>query len=570
VGSGRPVDSQPVSTSAVSSITTHARGGPVPQWHRPIATIPVQVIPGSLLITGHLNESAVGVFQSQQEVLPAMSLLWPILRSAIRSPRAVAAVDDQRRYTRGKLVGGGFFIQKAIKEATDRPHVGLMLPTSGAFSMALVGTWLAGRVAVPLNYLLSRDELNYVIRDAGLDTILTAQPLLDHMELSEADLPEGVQLKRLEDLQYKGLPPLSWPPKFAADDLATLLYTSGTSGKPKGVMLTHGNLRANVEQAVAHAGLRSADTFLGVLPQFHSFGLTVMTLIPLAIGAKVVYSTRFVPRKIIELMREHRPDIFVGIPSMYGALLSVKNASADDLSSIRIAVAGGEPLPEAVYQQFLEHFDVRVFEGYGLTETSPVSHWATPDAWKHHSVGRPLPRVRHFTVDEQDNVQPANAEGEVLLAGPNVMKGYYNLPEVTAQAFVPVTPPGEDEPVRCFRTGDMGRIDEEDYLFITGRKKEMLIIGGENVFPREIEEVLNHHPEVHASAVIGQTDPVRGEVPVAYIELEEGAEGEETALRSYCREHLAGYKVPRHIETIESLPRGPTGKVLRRKLREEG
>jgi len=445
-----------------------------------------------------------------------------------------------------------------------------MLPTSGAFSMALVGTWLAGRVAVPLNYLLSRDELNYVIRDAGLDTILTAQPLLDHMELSEADLPDGVQLKRLEDLQYKGLPPLSWPPKFAADDLATLLYTSGTSGKPKGVMLTHGNLRANVEQAVAHAGLKSADTFLGVLPQFHSFGLTVMTLIPLAIGAKVVYSTRFVPRKIIELMREHRPDIFVGIPSMYGALLSVKNASADDLSSIRIAVAGGEPLPEAVYQQFLEHFDVRVFEGYGLTETSPVSHWATPDAWKHHSVGRPLPRVRHFTVDEQDNVQPANAEGEVLLAGPNVMKGYYNLPEVTAQAFVPVTPPGEDEPVRCFRTGDMGRIDEEDYLFITGRKKEMLIIGGENVFPREIEEVLNHHPEVHASAVIGQTDPVRGEVPVAYIELEEGAEGEETALRSYCREHLAGYKVPRHIETIESLPRGPTGKVLRRKLREEG
>jgi acyl-CoA synthetase (AMP-forming)/AMP-acid ligase II len=177
-----------------------------------------------------------------------------------------------------------------------------------------------------------------------------------------------------------------------------------------------------------------------------------------------------------------------------------------------------------------------------------------------------VPRLRQFIVDDQDNVLGPNEEGEILLSGPNLMKGYYKLPELTNESIVYLTPPGEDAPVRCFRTGDMGRIDEEGYLYITGRKKEMLIIGGENVFPREIEEVLNHHPSVHASAVIGQPDSMRGEVPIAFIEQEAGHEFDAGALHSYCREHLAGYKVPREIHVVETLPRSATGKILRRKL----
>jgi long-chain acyl-CoA synthetase len=305
-----------------------------------------------------------------------------------------------------------------------------------------------------------------------------------------------------------------------------------------------------------------------VLPQFHSFGLTVLTVLPLVLGAKVIYSARFQPRKIVELMREHQPDIFVGIPSMYGALLSVKSAGPEDFASLSVAIAGGEPLPDAVFEQFYERFGVRILEGYGLTETSPITHWSTQERNRRHSVGRPVPRLRQFVVDEHDRVLGVNEEGEILLSGPNVMQGYYNLPAETDQALAWLTPPGESQAVRCLRTGDMGRIDEEGFLYITGRKKEMLIIGGENVFPREIEEVLNHHSAVHASAVIGQHDSMRGEVPVAFIEAEEGQTANEAELRSYCREHLAGYKVPRRIHVVEALPRGATGKILRRKLRD--
>jgi long-chain acyl-CoA synthetase len=500
----------------------------------------------------------------QRKKESAVTLLRHIVKNAVRWPRRVIAADDQRTYTYGKLLMGALFVRSALRRQTNSRHVGVMLPTSGAFPLAMLACWLDRRVLVPLNYLLAKDELAYVIRDAELDTIITAQPMLDYV--GEENIPDDVQLLRLEDVSFKGLPRPAWPPRHDDDELATLLYTSGTSGMPKGVMLTHGNLRANVEQGVEHAELKSADAFLGVLPQFHSFGLTVLTIIPLAIGAKAVYSARFVPRKIVQLMQQHRPEIFVGIPSMYGALLSVKDATSDDFRSLRLAIAGGEPLPDAVYTQFLEQYQVKILEGYGLTETSPCTHWSTPWACKRHSVGKVLPRMRQFIVDEHDQVLAPNEEGEILLSGPNIMKGYYKLPELTDQAIVPLIPPGATEPVRCFRTGDMGRIDEEGYLFITGRKKEMLIIGGENVFPREIEEVLNHHASVHASAVIGRQDAMRGEVPIAFIEKEDGACVDESALRTYCRGHLAGYKVPRQIKVVEALPRSATGKILRRKL----
>ena len=493
-----------------------------------------------------------------------MSVLWPIVKRARRSPRRVAVTDDQRQYSYATLLAGACFVRSALRRQTQNRHVGLMLPTSGAFNIGLLACWFDRRVAVPLNYLLAKEELETVIDDSGLDTIITVQPMLDYV--GPANLPDHVRVIRLEDVSFKGMPCPTWPPRYKSDDLAALLYTSGTSGVPKGVMLTHGNLRSNIEQCIEHAHLDRAGAFLGVLPQFHSFGFTVLTLAPMVIGAQSIYTARFIPRKIIQLIRDHRPDVFVGIPSMYGALLSVKNAGPDDLKSLNLAVAGGEPLPDAVYSQFYERFNITIREGYGLTETSPVTHWATPGASKRYSVGKPLPRVRQFVVDDNDNLLGPNEEGEILLGGPNIMAGYYGMPDLTAQVMTHLTPPGEDEPVRCFRTGDMGRIDEEGFLFITGRKKEMLIIGGENVFPREIEEVLNHHESVHASAVIGQTDPMRGEVPIAFIEVEDGHQADETDLRTYCREHLAGYKVPRHIHVVEALPRSPTGKILRRKL----
>jgi len=417
---------------------------------------------------------------------------------------------------------------------------------------------------VPLNYLLSKDELRYVIQDSQVDTIITVGPMVDFV--GQDAIPDDIHLIRLENADFTGFPPLRWPPNPGSDDLAVILYTSGTSGRPKGVMLTHGNLRSNVEGAITHANLTRADMFLGVLPQFHSFGMTILTLLPMRIGAQVVYAARFVPRRIVELIKKHRPDIFVAIPSMYGALLSVKSAEADDLQSIRLAISGGEALPQDTFERFHERFNVRILEGYGLTETSPASNWSTPDRNRRGAVGQTLPQVDVVIVDDHDHVLPPHAEGEILIAGPNIMAGYFNLPEQTAEVFVDLKVDGHVEHRRFFRTGDIGKLDEEGYLYITGRKKEMLIIGGENVFPREIEEVLNRHASVAESAVVGKQDGMRGEVAIAFVELEEGSDFDEKALRAWCRDRLAQFKVPREIRLIDALPRNPTGKIMRRKL----
>lgn len=497
-----------------------------------------------------------------------MSALWPIVRTAISSPTRIAVIDDRRKYTFGQLLGGSFFVAEHLDARTQRKHVGILLPTSGAFPLALLGVWMTGRVAVPLNFLLAPEELTYVIHDSDIDTIITTRALLDFMG-GPSRIPQGIRIEFIEDIDYHGMPPLRWPPLNAGDDLAVILYTSGTSGRPKGVMLTHRNLTSDVWAGVEHAQITRADTFLGVLPQFHSFGLTALTLIPLFVGSKVVYTARFVPKRIVELIREHRPDIVMAVPSMYGALLSVKDAGPADFASIRFAISGGEPLPAAVFDACLERFSLRLLEGYGLTETSPATNWCTPTKFKRTSVGTPLPGVTEIVVDEKDRPLPPNREGEILIAGPIIMKGYYKLPEQTKAVMVEIPPdPRTGFPgFRGFRTGDYGRIDEEGFLYITGRKKEMLIIGGENVFPREIEEVLNKHPSVRDSAVIGKRDDLRGEVPVAFVEIEEGAAFDEGALRAWCRDALAGYKVPREIHQVQQLPRSPTGKILRRHLK---
>lgn len=494
-----------------------------------------------------------------------MSLMGAILKRALRSPGRVAVIDDLRHYTYARLGVGAFFLADAIEQASSARHIGLLLPTSGMFPMALLGTWILGRVAVPLNYLLSKDELQYVIRDSDIDTIVTVQPMLDFLD--EGAIPEDIHVMRLEDVDRGGFPTPRWPAAHQPDDLAVLLYTSGTSGRPKGVMLTHGNLESNVNAGVEHARLTRADAFLGVLPQFHSFGLTALTLIPLRIGSPVVYAARFAPKHIVELIRKHRPEVFMAVPSMYGALLTVKNAGPDDFASVRLPISGGEPLPDAVYEQYRERFNLQIFEGYGLTETSPVTHWSTPDRHKRHSVGTALPNVRTLILDEQERPLPTGEEGEIAIVGPNVMAGYYKQPEMTDEVIHHITLPETGKTARAFKTGDIGRVDEEGYLFITGRKKEMLIIGGENVFPREIEEIINRHPSVHDTAVIGRADDVRGEVPIAFVEVEQDQSFDEGQVRDFCRKHLAAYKVPRQIHVVESLPRSPTGKILRRHLK---
>lgn len=485
-----------------------------------------------------------------------MQLLRDIQRRLLLRPWRTVVIDDQKSWRAIELQSLAWFLAREIEAKSNSQRLGVMLPTSGLFPAAVMAGWMLGRTVVPLNYLLSKSDLAYVCNDANLDACVTVGPMIDLV----GGLPQGVTAIQIDKLKLSGIPPLRRATRRQPDDLAVLLYTSGTSGKPKGVMLTAGNLHANIKQIVDRAKFDSTDTMLGVLPQFHTFGLTVLTLLPLAIGCRAVYTARFIPRKLINLARQHRPTVLVAIPSMYGALRMVKDASREDLSSLRYVVSGGEPLGQAVADGFYERFGIRICEGYGLTETSPVSNWCLPEEWKWRSVGRALAQIEEIVIGPDGARLPTGAEGEVRIKGPNVMAGYWNLPEETARVF--------DEN-RFFKTGDMGRIDADGHLFITGRIKEMLIISGENVFPREIEEVLDRHESVKASAVVGFRDESRGEVPVAFVELKEGAQFDESALRAWCREHLAQFKVPREIRQLELLPRNPTGKIMRRLLPSE-
>ncbi len=461
--------------------------------------------------------------------------------------------DDQRSWNGATLLAAAWHVARAIEGAGGEGPVGIMLPTSGMFPAALLASWMLGRTVVPLNYLLSRDDLEYVCRDAGIDRVVTVRPMLEFIGGPTASMKPLL----MEEIAFRGWPPIRRAHRRDEDALAVLLYTSGTSGRPKGVMLSAGNLRANLEQIVEWVSFTRRDVMLGVLPQFHAFGLTVLTLLPLRLAASAVYTAKFVPRRILELGRQHRATVLVAIPSMYHALTAQKSGGREHLGSLRYAVSGGEPLPAAVSAAFLEKFGVQIAEGYGLTETSPVSNWCRPEEYRARSVGRPLPRIEQWIVDAQGNRLPANQDGEIRMRGPNVMRGYWKLPDETARVF--------DER-GFFRTGDMGRFDDDGHLSITGRIKEMLIIGGENVFPREIEEVLDRHPSVKASAVIGAADESRGETALAFVELNEGFAFDEAALRSHCRHSLAQFKVPRDIRCRRELPRNATGKIMRRLL----
>lgn len=477
--------------------------------------------------------------------------------SFLRRAKRTLIVDDRRSYRGIELLVAGLHVADVVEQRSSRPRIGLLIPTTGVMAAACYGVWVAGRAAVPLNYLLDESTLNFVIEDSGCDLIIASRQLIEHLGFT----PKVKQIVYLEDMDFRSLPTPRWPRATGPDETAVVLYTSGTSGKPKGVMLSHKNLLSNAQQMHEHIGVRKDDVFLGVLPQFHSFGLTGLTIVPMVFGCKVVYSARFMPKKIIELMRAHRPSIYLAIPSMYNALMTVKSAKPEDFSSLRLVLSGGEPLPADVRTRFLEKFGKPIVEGYGLTETAPVTHVLLPEDDRAGTVGRAVPRLEQIVVDPAtERILPPSTDGELRMRGPNIMKGYLGREDETRAVF---------DANGFFKTGDMAQIDEDGFLRITGRIKEMMIVGGENVFPREIEEVINAHPSVNASGVIGQQDPMRGEVPVAFVESSEDAVADPDDLIKWCREKLPGYKVPRRVVVIEALPRNATGKIMRRLLHPE-
>lgn len=482
-----------------------------------------------------------------------MNLTNRILRQWLRHPWRTAVVDDQRAWRGIELYAAALHLAREIERQSQRPRIGWMLPTSGLTPVAILATWMLGRTIVPINYLLRSADRDLILADADLDLVITLAPMIERF----GDLPPHIRQIRLDAMSFRGLPPLRRAAPTPADRDAALIYTSGTSGRPKGAVLTFGNLSANVEQCARWAELPRASVFLGVLPQFHGFGLTVLTLLPLALGAKIVYTARFVPHRVLELLREHRPTVALAVPAMLSRLLEAQSATPEHFAGVKYLVSGGEPLPPRVYDGFRQRFGVTLNEGYGLTETSPVSNWCHPRDHRRSSVGPPLPGVEERIVGRDGTPLGVDQEGEVRIRGPHVMKGYHKLPAETAAAF---------DADGFFKTGDIGRMDADHHLYITGRLKEMLVIAGENVFPGAIEAVCDLHPGVCRSAVIGVPDPTRGQVPVAVVEPVAGAHLSETEIRAHCRKHLPAYQVPRRVILLACLPCSATGKVLRREL----
>jgi long-chain acyl-CoA synthetase len=350
-------------------------------------------------------------------------------------------------------------------------------------------------------------------------------------------------------------------PNIQPDDVAILIYTSGTSGLPKGVELTHRNIESTVDAAIEFAQLKGQHRFLGVVPPFHSLGITATVVAPVKLGAMVVAMGRFSAVAVINAIRAHQLSLLFMVPSMYGALLHLKNASADDFRNIYAALSGAEPLPQTIRDNFQKRFGIPLLEGYGLTETCGPVSFNVPQAQREGSVGRLLPDARARFVDDVGKDAPRGQIGEIWLSGPMIMKGYHHLPDESRAALTDA---------HQFRTGDLGRVDDDGYLYITGRKKEMIIVAGEKASPREIEDVLMRHPSVQDAAVVGKKDPSRGEVVVAFVIPLESQTVQADELRDFGRQQgLAQWKIPREIHIVADLPRSPTGKVLKRILVEK-
>ena len=451
---------------------------------------------------------------------------------------------------------GASLKRAGVKEGV---HVAIVFPNFPDFIYAYFAILAAGGVVVPVNPIFKPYEMNYILTHSDARMVLYSK--FFEATVKEA-LPEGVLAA--DDLVLSqwmdGEEEIS-PVEKQTHDLAVIMYTSGTTGRPKGAMLSHGNLLADSEAVIEGLKLEREDVMLTVLPLFHSFGAMVGMISPLRKGAKTALLTKFTPDGIIKAIKQYGVTIFPGVPSMFALLNRVKDLSRQDIPSLKYCISGGAPLPLEVMEEFERKFGVPIYEGDGPTECSPVTS-VNPIGGKRKpgSIGLPVKNVNMEIADEEGNFLPPGEIGEIVVKGPNVFLGYYKDPEATAEAFFG----------QWFRTGDLGKKDEEGYFYIIDRKKDMIIVDGLNVYPREIEELLYKLPEIAEAAVVGKPHPLHGEIPVAFIALKEGASWNEDRVKEYLRKHLAGYKIPKKFYILESLPKTPTGKIskvaLRRKL----
>jgi long-chain acyl-CoA synthetase len=494
-----------------------------------------------------------------------MNLFTAFARTAQAQPKKPAIFwgDDEHPYE--LLLGQAHWLAARLHEMGVKPgdRVGLWLKNCPEFVPALFSVLACGAVVVPINNFLKPEEILHILDDAGIDLILTDAAMAGHLPALTAQRP-NLRFWMVEDFAAPGNRDASLaaqlrtaPHRAQREDLAVIIYTSGTTGRSKGAMLTHGNLLHNVESCRQVMAAVDHDRFVVLLPMFHSFMLCVGVMLPFIVGGSIVLIRSLHPAKNILLDIFRRGGtILPAVPSFFRTLAAAEMPPGLPL---RLCISGGAPLPMEILREFNSKMPIPLIEGYGLSEASPVvSLNPITGLRKEGSIGKAIPDVEVTVQDDDGNLLPIGTTGEICVRGGNVMRGYWNQPEATAKTLRN----------GWLLTGDVGHGDTDGFFYITDRKKDMLIVNGINVYPREIEEILYHIPGVKEAAVVGVPDLRRGEHPVAFVAAKDGVVLDEREILSVLRQKLADYKVPKKITFLEALPRNPTGKVLKRELRQ--
>ncbi|HWW03538.1 MAG TPA: long-chain-fatty-acid--CoA ligase [Candidatus Acidoferrum sp.] len=500
-----------------------------------------------------------------------MNLASAFAESVKKRSEKIALFWGEREYAYGELWAQTVRFADQLRNACGvKPgdRVGLWLKNCPEFIPALFGILHLGAVVVPINNFLKADEVNFILADAGIDVLITDAELGSHFRALAAARPhlkllkvESVGEHQAKTNGSEGGTPSSGSKvrghPASESDLAVLIYTSGTTGRPKGAMLSHHNLLHNVESCRIVLQTVDADRFAVLLPLFHSYMLTVGLLLPLLVGGSMVLVKSLHPvRNTLQEIIQRQATVLPAIPQFFRGMV---NATIPVPFPVRLCVSGAAPLPVQVLNEFEAKFHIPLIEGYGLSEASPVVTKNPLDGTrKPGSIGLPIAHVAVSIQDDFGKELGTEEVGELCVRGGNVMLGYWNQPQETAKVMRN----------GWLLTGDIGYRDAEGYYFITDRKKDMLLVNGINVYPREIEEILYQFPGVKEAAVVGKLDPRRGEQPIAFVSADDGVRLEEKAIQHFVRRKLADYKVPRKVVVLPALPRNATGKVLKTKLRE--
>ena len=484
-----------------------------------------------------------------------------VTATAGRSPDRIALRLDDVVVTYADLDSGSARVAGLLAGMGVRPgdRVGIMLPNVVHFADCYYGALRAGAVVVPMNVLLKGREVGFFLADSQAKVLLAWHQFAEAAE-SGAAIADAtcvlVGTPAFDDVLATVAPNFAVVDRYD-DDTAVILYTSGTTGTPKGAQLTHANLTSNASVTAALFSVDEHDVILGALPLFHAFGQTCALNVSVKVGGCLTLLPRFDPEQALRIIERDHVTVFEGVPTMYTAMLHHPGAAEFDMSSLTLCVSGGAAMPLEVLRGFEEQFGCVIIEGYGLSETSPVASFNHPDRpRKPGSIGTPVLGAEMKVVDESGAALSVGQVGEIVIRGENVMKGYWRLPVATAEAIVD----------GWLHTGDLARVDSDGYFFIVDRKKDMIIRGGYNVYPREIEEVLYEHPAIKEVAVIGIPDDYLGEEVGAAVILRVGAHATAKELRTFAKGEIAAYKYPRHIWIVDELPHGATGKILKREI----